>query len=145
MAGQDAGFPTPGIGMPANLALPHEAIDGRLPSSRAKLVQGAIEGHVLVKNTNNSLPLQSPKMISVFGGDDPYIGGTDVGNISAIAMNGTMYSGGGSGATSQSLVSSPMDALSNQCWDDDTEMFWDFTKNTPLIPASSDACIVMIK
>jgi beta-glucosidase len=161
MAGQNSGFPAPGIGMPANLAAPHKAVDGRVPSSRAKLVQGALEGHVLVKNTNGALPLKAPKMVSVFGysakspdwnnidnwsgGDEPYVGGLDSVDLSAIAFNGTMYSGGGSGATSQSLVSSPMNALTNQCWDDDTEMFWDFTKNNPTIPASSDACIVMIK
>ena len=161
LVGQDKGYPPPGIGMPVDLSAPHTAIDGRKLSSRQLLYQGALEGHVLVKNTDNALPLQKPKMLSVFGysakspdwnnldnwsgGGEPYTGGGSPPDILAYAFNGTMYSGGGSGATSQSLVSSPMNELNNRCWQDNTEMFWDFTKNDPVIAASSDACLVFIK
>lgn len=33
------------------------------------LLEGAIAGHVLVKNVNNALPLEKPNMLSVFGYD----------------------------------------------------------------------------
>jgi beta-glucosidase len=59
----------PGTGMPADLLAPHELVDARDPESDKILLQGAIEGHVLVKNTDNALPLQKPKILSVFGYD----------------------------------------------------------------------------
>jgi beta-glucosidase len=69
LVGQDNDFPTPGIGM-KNLSLPHEQIEARIPESRPTLLEGAIAGHVLVKNENNTLPFKkNPKMISVFGYD----------------------------------------------------------------------------
>lgn len=44
-------------------------MDARNVSSRPTLFAGAVEGHVLVKNTNNTLPLRSAdmKQISLFG------------------------------------------------------------------------------
>jgi beta-glucosidase len=59
----------PGTGLPADLLAPHELVDARDPESDKVLLQGAIEGHVLVKNTDNALPLQKPKILSVFGYD----------------------------------------------------------------------------
>jgi beta-glucosidase len=59
----------PGTGMPGDLLAPHELVDARDPESDKVLLQGAIEGHVLVKNTNNALPLRKPKIMSVFGYD----------------------------------------------------------------------------
>lgn len=59
----------PGTGIPFNLTEPHEFIDARDPASRQTILQGAIEGHVLVKNVNNALPLKKPKFISIFGYD----------------------------------------------------------------------------
>lgn len=59
----------PGTGMPANLLAPHEFVDARDPESDKVILQSAIEGHVLVKNINNALPLQKPKVLSVFGYD----------------------------------------------------------------------------
>ena len=70
--GQDSpSYPAPGIGMPANLSEPHTIIDARDPASRSTLYEGAIEGHVLVKNENKALPLKSPKLLAVFGYDAP--------------------------------------------------------------------------
>lgn len=66
---QNTGFPSPGIGMPADLFAPHDVVDARNPASRAGLLQAAIEGHVLVKNINNALPLRNPKLLSVYGYD----------------------------------------------------------------------------
>lgn len=48
---------------------PHPLVDGRDPASKPNRLQQAIEGHVLVKNTNNALPLQKPKILSLFGYD----------------------------------------------------------------------------
>ena len=147
--------------MPTSLTDPHPVIDGRSSSSKSTLYHGALEGHVLVKNTNGALPLKRPKMMSVFGysaksadwnnidnwlvGTQPYVGGQSSSDIMAYAFNGTMYSAGGSGANSQTLLSSPMNALTNQCFEDDTQMLWDFTSNEPTVAAASDVCLVFIK
>ncbi|KAI1308458.1 beta-glucosidase M [Xylaria venustula] len=64
---QDQGFPEPGIGIAPDLTKPHNIVDARNVSSREVLLNGAIEGHVLLKNTNNALPLKEPKMLSIFG------------------------------------------------------------------------------
>lgn len=58
-----------GAGMPPNLLLPHKYTDAKDPASRSSLLQQAIEGHVLVKNTNNALPLDKPRVLSIFGYD----------------------------------------------------------------------------
>lgn len=53
-----------------NLTEPHEQVDARDPDSRSNILEGAIAGHVLVKNENNALPFaKAPNMISVFGYD----------------------------------------------------------------------------
>ncbi|RYC55604.1 hypothetical protein CHU98_g10607, partial [Xylaria longipes] len=68
---QDQGFPEPGVGMAPDLIKPHRIVDARNTSSRKVLLDGAIEGHVLLKNTNNALPLKKPKMLSIFGYSAP--------------------------------------------------------------------------
>lgn len=68
--GQDAAdFPSPGYGFAYNLSLPHPVVDARNASSRPTRLAGAVEGHVLVKNNNQALPLKSAEMkqISIFG------------------------------------------------------------------------------
>ena len=53
-----------------NLSLPHEAIAARVPESKPIILEGAIAGHVLVKNEDNALPFKGPrKMLSIFGYD----------------------------------------------------------------------------
>ncbi|KAJ5477490.1 hypothetical protein N7539_007634 [Penicillium diatomitis] len=69
MGQDDAKFPALGVGMPANISEPHELVNALTPDAKPVLFDGAVEGHVLVKNVNNSLPLKSPKLISVFGYD----------------------------------------------------------------------------
>lgn len=49
--------------------MPHELIDARSPDSIPVLLEGAIAGHVLVKNVGRALPLGKPKMLSIFGYD----------------------------------------------------------------------------
>lgn len=55
--------------MPFDLAVPHKIVDARDPASKSVLFDGAVEGHVLVKNDRGALPLKSPKLLSVFGYD----------------------------------------------------------------------------
>jgi len=64
-----APFTNPGFGIPINLTAPHKFINARTDASKPTIFQGALEGHVLVKNTNNSLPLKAPQMLSIFGYD----------------------------------------------------------------------------
>ncbi|EGS18241.1 uncharacterized protein CTHT_0062590 [Thermochaetoides thermophila DSM 1495] len=169
LMGQNRGFPEPGIGMPINLVQPHRVVDARNSSFRSTLFEGAVEGHVLVKNIRNALPLKQPKLLSIFGysaknpdhnhptgGLSAWLWGSEPYSFSEfrdafywgkaiqtpIAFNGTLYSGGGSGATSQSLAVSPFDALIEQAYDDGTALFWDFYSGTPDVNPMSDACLV---
>lgn len=171
--GQDsADYPAPGIGMPFDTSLPHEAVIAKDPAAKMTILQGAIEGHVLVKNVNNALPLKSPKLLSLFGYDGIAPSTLDalasyntwsLGYESApgallalfeptlvavpqIAINGTIISGGGSGANSPAYISSPFDALTVEAYNDNTNLFWDFTNinSTASVDAASDACLVFI-
>ncbi|KAI1636846.1 glycoside hydrolase superfamily [Biscogniauxia mediterranea] len=159
--GQDSGFPTMGGGMPDDLAAPHQSVIAKDPSSKEILLQGAFESHVLLKNTNSALPLKSPKLISLFGysaksfdGYTPSSSGWNDGSEalapsdrttprSQIASNGTLISGGGSGANQPAYVSSPFEALSLRAYEDDTSLWWDFHSGNPRVDQSSDACIVV--
>jgi beta-glucosidase len=70
--GQDSpNFPTPGYGLPKGLTSQHVFVNAKSTSSRQILLDSAIEGHVLVKNTDGSrgLPLRKPQLVSVFGYD----------------------------------------------------------------------------
>ncbi|KAK0652300.1 glycosyl hydrolase family 3 N terminal domain-containing protein [Cercophora newfieldiana] len=169
--GQDKAFPRPGIGMPTDLTKAHQIVDARNISSRSTLFDGALEGHVLVKNIRNALPLEKPRMLSIFGysaknpdrntptgglsawtfgtesfNHSEFMGGffgtADPGGSTPIAQYGTLYSGGGSGATSQGTVISPFDALVQRAYDDTTALFWDFTNGEPPVVPVSDACFV---
>lgn len=55
--------------MPADVSLPHTPVYARDPASQPLLLQGAIEGHVLVKNVNKALPLNKPKLLTLVGYD----------------------------------------------------------------------------
>lgn len=64
-------FPVPGIGI-QNLTLPHDQVDARHLDTRPVLMEGAIAGHVLVKNVDSALPFDPaspPTMLSVYGYD----------------------------------------------------------------------------
>lgn len=106
--------------MPLNYYTPHTTINARDPASKPVLLDGALEGHVLVKNTNHALPLKKPKLLSIFGYDaaappandvlraDQFFGAWALGTESMldyqvffqsgpapqIAINGTIISGG---------------------------------------------------
>ncbi|KXT03524.1 hypothetical protein AC578_1629 [Pseudocercospora eumusae] len=73
-AGQDsAAYPAtssgPGFAESGNLTLKHGFVNARDPASAPSILQQAQEGHVLVKNTNNALPLNKPSVLSLFGYD----------------------------------------------------------------------------
>ncbi|KUJ23645.1 putative beta-glucosidase M [Mollisia scopiformis] len=168
--GQDVDFPEKGIGMALDYSTPHTPIYARDPSSQTVLLNGALEGHVLVKNTNSALPLKSPKLLSIFGYDAVAPNKMDVPSPSdviatwtfgfeslltyvpfisttappQIAINGTIISGGGSGANAPAYISAPFDAIKEQAYLDGTSLFWDFYDNDPAIDTSSDACLVFI-
>ncbi|KAI0390348.1 glycoside hydrolase family 3 protein [Xylariaceae sp. FL0594] len=154
--GQDQSFESPGIGMPGDLTKPHQKVLGKSPNSRAILFQGAVEGHVLVKNKNNALPLQSPQLVSLFGysakapdvftpGGRGWNGGASSAGSPGqqIAPGGTLISGGGSGGNQPAYVSSPFEALSLRAQREDTSLYWDFVSGDPYVDAASDVCIVV--
>lgn len=170
--GQDSeDFASPGHGIPYDLSAPHTKVIGWDKSYRDVVYQGAVEGHVLVKNANNALPLKSPQLISVFGysaktpdayglsangwnagvfplwaGDlstESFDNGTySVTHGSGIARNGTILTGGGSGANQPAYISSPFGALSARAEQDLTSLYWDFESTNPQVDSTSDACIV---
>ncbi|KAM0510251.1 hypothetical protein ACHAPB_000599 [Verticillium nonalfalfae] len=171
--GQDEDFPAPGVGMPKDMREPHRIVDARNSSSRQVLLDGAVEGHVLVKNVNRTLPLREPRLLSVFGysaraadeqtgqgggfPDSLTFGAQPISwqeveagftmnedfDWSNIGFNGTLISGGGSGAPAASTLVSPMDALKAQANKDGTALQWDFTRGDPSVHPASDACLVL--
>jgi beta-glucosidase len=168
--GQDEGFPVPGVGMPSDLTKPHTIVDARNTSSKQILLDGAVEGHVLVKNTNSALPLKKPRILSLFGysarnpdqwnynatggttawmfgGESAFLGRYVFGSkeeIPQIAPDGTIVCGGGSGAVTPAYISAPFDVISSRAYDDDTALFWDLSSPEPYVDAASEACIVLV-
>ncbi|KEQ77336.1 hypothetical protein M436DRAFT_68539 [Aureobasidium namibiae CBS 147.97] len=156
--------------------------DARQPESEGTLFQGAVEGHVLVKNLENALPLKKPKALSLFGYDAP--GGTNTSatdsqlyqqgklNTQAftngkpytdlddliysaqvlpagfsgpeVALNGTLYTGGGSGAITPVSSISPEDVFRQQAAIDGTVLYIDFTSQNPVIQDANSPCLVFI-
>ncbi|XMA10168.1 hypothetical protein WAI453_002959 [Rhynchosporium graminicola] len=119
--GQDSeDYPDPGVGIPRPLTAQHVFLDAAtVPSSKQVLLNSAVEGHVLVKNTNGSLelPLQKPELVSVFGYDavSPTKNPTQrPSNRNSQIINQTMIVGGGSGANNPLYISSPLEALSQR-------------------------------
>jgi beta-glucosidase len=167
-------YPALGLGMTQTLTRSHQRVEGRDPASRSTLFQSAVEGHVLVKNVNNTLPLNSPQFLSLFGFDayapllnnptslfisrwgmgfdsvglsDASLLGILAGNIvqaPGTATTGTLTFGGGSGSSTGSYFSAPYNALEQQAYEDGTYLLWDFKSQTPDVNPASNACIVFI-
>jgi len=55
--------------MPRSALVPHTFVNARDRASAPTLYQSAVEGHVLVKNLNNALPIRNARFISLFGYD----------------------------------------------------------------------------
>lgn len=177
-------FDEPGHGMPVNLTDPHAFTDARDPASKTTRFQNAVEGHVLVKNVNNVLPLKSPKFLSLFGYDavaptqntagyaafskwpfglestqvwpngtffddtslyDIFLSSGPVGESGpGVALNGTIVSGGGSGACTPAYIDAPYDAFVRQAYEDNTFLQWDFYNVDPPVNEGSEHCLVFI-
>ncbi|KAH8701551.1 glycoside hydrolase superfamily [Talaromyces proteolyticus] len=61
-----------------------------------------------------------------------------------VALNGTLKTGGGSGAITPTISIAPYDALVQQAMQDNTTLFSDFTSLNPKVNTSTDACLVFI-
>lgn len=159
--------------MPLDDSAPNQAVSAISPKSRNTILQGAIEGIVLVKNLNNTLPLKKPKILSLFGYDahapltntpegfnskqslgfqsvnvtDEEMQGlfVGIGQLPAAARLGTLLSGGGSPSIVPAYINSPHEAFQQRAAQDGTFLVWDFESQDPVyaVPAS-DACIVFI-
>lgn len=163
----------PGIGLPLDVTRPHDSVNARNPAAKSTLFTGAVEGHVLVKNIRNALPLNKPRLVSVYGYDAAVPGqstpglfynygfqsaqdtirsaasalGINTGSqppLSQIADGGVYIVGGGSGANSPPYISSPLDALQQQAYVDDTAIFWDTNATNPIPDPTSSACLVFL-
>ncbi|RDA92528.1 hypothetical protein CP533_4166 [Ophiocordyceps camponoti-saundersi (nom. inval.)] len=169
---QNDSFPHPGMGMPEKVVQPHALVEGREEGSLPILRQGAIEGHVLVKNSKETLPLNRPRMLSIFGysakSADDWGPSTDfiqlntwmfglspldpAGRLASIvpqakrpsiARMGTLIGGGGSGAVTPAVFTSPLESLKTRAARDDTALFYDLSSGRPGVDPLSDACIVL--
>ncbi|GME28443.1 putative beta-glucosidase m [Neofusicoccum parvum] len=163
----------PGTGFPVDMLSPHQTVSGMLPSSKRTIFQGAVEGHVLVKNVNKTLPLKAPKILSLYGYDGPapsrsyprggtskYMFGYESVSVAEdfvygfylqkaltlpqAAYNGTLIAGGGSSSVSPAYISAPFDAFQERARRDGTWLVWDFRSQDPAYEAGSDACLVFI-
>jgi beta-glucosidase len=174
LSGQDnPDLPPVGAGIPADFEKPHPLIDARDPDDEGLLLEGAIQGHVLLKNLNNALPLSNPRLLSIYGYDakapDSYAaeagmngwllglqshdyrtvvcGFASIGGhcppFPPIAANGTIISGGGSAAVTPVYISSPFQALEARARCDRTQLFWHFD-GTAAMNSEADACLVFI-
>ncbi|RAH50363.1 beta-glucosidase [Aspergillus brunneoviolaceus CBS 621.78] len=145
---QDTDFPSPGIGMPEDVYSEHEVVIGTSADEKDALLQSAIEGHVLVKNENSALPLQSPRLVSVFGYDAKAPESTSLtlsfDSVMPAIQNYTLWVGGGSGSNSPAYIIAPLDAIQQQAYEDNTAVLWDVSSNDPDVDPASSACLVFI-
>jgi len=163
----------PGTGLPIDVSAPHNVVSSVTHGQRATVFQGAVEGIVLVKNVNETLPLRKPKVLSLFGYDAQApskntpegpntkwslgfqsVNVTDeemqglfigIGECPAAARLGTLFSGGGSPSAVPAYIDSPHQAFQQRAMEDGTFLLWDFESQNPVIAnGGTDACIVFI-
>ncbi|KAJ6030667.1 uncharacterized protein N7446_000271 [Penicillium canescens] len=169
----DPSLPSVGVGLASDFEKRHPIIDARNPDDAGLILEGAIQGHVLVKNINNALPLTTPRILSLYGYDaktpdtnnakagmngwslglqshnyrSVICGFASIGGqcppFPPIAANGTIISGGGSGAVTPVYISSPFQALQARAHRDKSQLFWDFDGTEPT-NSETDACLVFI-
>lgn len=147
--------------MPSDVLKPHDLIDGRDPSANPILFQGALEGHVLLKNENEALPFHSIRKLGIFGysANTPPLAHPTEGNTSdtwvvgkapiwgldeetLIGPYGTLWGGGGSGAITPSVFISPQDAIEAKAKQDGFALDEQLTTAKPVVKPGTDACIV---
>ncbi|KAJ5689043.1 hypothetical protein N7462_003435 [Penicillium macrosclerotiorum] len=138
----------PGVGIPRRLDTPHTVVSALTSNSKGTLLQSAIEGHVLVKNVNNALPIKGPRMISVFGYDAPAPNTLDFSSAvytsTPLYVNYTMWCADGSGSNNPPYIDAPIDALKRQARQDNTQIAWDFVSQDPSIDPATEVCLVFI-
>ncbi|PHH70872.1 hypothetical protein CDD82_6873 [Ophiocordyceps australis] len=164
---QDApDFPPPGFGM-YNLSAPHKPVEARVPASKPVLLEGAVAGHVLVKNEHGALPFHKPPaMLSIFGYDaaapvsknidfafkNGFISSREMAqaplgseqHFDQAAKGGTIIVGGRAGATSPPYISDPLRAIQQRAEADNTWVNWDVASLDPDVNGASEACLVFI-
>ena len=107
----------------------------------AKLIRelGAA-GTVLLKNTKNALPLQTPKNIGVFGNDaGDLLDGLYTGALSLGSQGyeyGVLTAGGGSGTGRLSYVVPPLDAIKTRAAQQGNDALVQYVLNNSLITNS---------
>lgn len=107
----------------------------------AKLIRelGAA-GTVLLKNTNNALPLQTPKNIGVFGNDaGDLLNGLYFSALSTGGQGfeyGVLTSGGGSGTGRLSYVVPPLDAIKTRAAQQGNDALVQYVLNNSAITES---------
>ncbi|KAL4866501.1 hypothetical protein BDV12DRAFT_187361 [Aspergillus spectabilis] len=119
----DPGLPSVGVGLTSEFEKPHQVIDARDPDNANLLLEAAIQGHVLVKNVGNALPLTRPRIVSLYG----YDAKSPDTNVAKSGMNGC----------------SPFQALEARARRERTQLFWDF-EGTEAVNSETDACLVFI-
>ncbi|KAF9873033.1 glycosyl hydrolase family 3 N terminal domain-containing protein [Colletotrichum karsti] len=148
--GQDADD-YPAVGTYSNLQK-HEPVDVQ-NGHKALIREIGAAGTVLVKNFNGTLPLKSPKFLTVYGYDaalppSPWAStsyGPGFGTGIINTYNGTIIAGGGSGITTPPYVISPFQAIQDRVISDGGIIKWDFYSENPSPPyVNTEACIVFI-
>ncbi|KAI7336380.1 putative beta-glucosidase [Hortaea werneckii] len=162
----------------------HEETNAQTEDVKSTLLQGAIEGHVLVKNTDGALPLDpsSTDTLNLFGYDaigglntsaegfglydvglantqkyedgriftfiDYYLNGGDIlpdpHSGPQIALDGTILSGGGSGAVKVAWSISAHDALASRARTWNQTLHTQLVGQNPTVKAPDAPCIVLI-
>lgn len=148
--GQDKGYPAVNV---APYTKEQTIVDAR-GDNAALIREIGAAGTVLVKNTNNALPLKDPKFLSVYGydarvGDSPWtdparFGGSYDVNFGWSYQNQTMITGGGSGTSTPPYVISPFEAIQRRLIENRGIARWDFASVNPPMYANSEACLVFI-
>ncbi|KAJ6041364.1 uncharacterized protein N7446_010747 [Penicillium canescens] len=159
----------PGSGMPVSLLEPHELIDARDPASEK--TRGALPlrkpkfvslfGYDAVAAPRH-MPDQLPFSLWSMGLDNSlvYPNGSAIDDAAlmsiftssrqpsdygpGVALNGTLFSGGGSGSNTPSYIDAPFDAFQRQARRDGTFLAWDFVSAAPRVNPASDTCVVFV-
>ncbi|OJJ85358.1 uncharacterized protein ASPGLDRAFT_73965 [Aspergillus glaucus CBS 516.65] len=126
----DSSVPLVGLGLPPDLHSPHAMIDARNPDDADTLLQGTIEGHVLVKSIDKALPLTKPRMLAVYGYDAKMPERNNPSN----------------GFNDWTLGFYPLQTLETRARQDATQLFWDVVipNANSTVPGAADACLVFI-
>jgi len=125
-------------------------INSALPLKSPKIL--SIFGYDARNPLNNNVP-SSGINAWIFGIQSLSLDGNDIplfyrtlqqANYPGTAYNGTIISGGGSGANTGPYIDAPLEALSREAYDQNIFLLWDLYSNDPAVSSGSDACLVFI-